>query len=153
FHDIPPLAVMYGNPDQWEHRATLATAETTSILKHELTHHLAAQIFRRQPKWFAEGIAQFLETVRLGDDRKSVILGAVNLQALQKYKTVRSLRVVDALRWDGPLSAMDEMSVHGYYGLSWMIVHWLYNEHPDQFAQLQSLLSKGIDSEKAWKII
>ena len=39
FHDVPPFAVMYGHPDKWEHRASLATPETTSILRHELVHH------------------------------------------------------------------------------------------------------------------
>jgi tetratricopeptide (TPR) repeat protein len=153
FHDLPPHAVMYGTPDRWEQRATLALQETNSVLKHELTHHLAASIFKRQPKWFAEGVAQFLETVRPSDDGKSVLIGAVNLDALTKYKRVRSLKVADALKWEGTLDSKDEMSIHGYYGLSWMMVHWLFNEHPDQFTQLQVLLSKGIDSEKAWKVI
>lgn len=153
FHHVPPHAVMYGSADRWEKRATLATPETTSILKHEYAHHLAASIFRRQPRWFAEGLAQFLETVRLGENGKSVILGGVNLEALAKYKSIRSLRIADALRWSGTLDTRDEMTVHGLYGLSWMMVHWLFNEHPDQFSQLQSLLAKGIDSEKAWRII
>jgi Flp pilus assembly protein TadD len=153
FHELPPHAVMWGSSDRWERRATLATPETNSVLKHELTHHLAASVFRRQPKWFAEGLAQFLETVRPSDDRKSVIIGAVNLEALAKYNRVRSVHIADALRWEGKLDAKDEMSIHGLYGISWMMVHWLFNAHPDQFTQLQVLLSKGIDSEKAWKII
>ena len=153
FHDVPPHAIMYGSPDRWEKRATLRLSETNSILKHELTHHLAAMVFKRQPKWFAEGLAQFLETVRPSDDGKSVIVGAANLEARTNYLRIRSLRVADALRWAGPLDTHDEMTIHGYYGLSWMMVHWLFNEHPDQFTQLQVLLSKGVDSEKAWKVI
>src|SRR5262249_15655348 len=49
FRQVPPFAVMYGHPDKWEHRASLATPETTSILRHELVHHFAASIYRRQP--------------------------------------------------------------------------------------------------------
>ena len=153
FHDVPPFAVMYGHPDRWEHRASVATPETTSVLRHELVHHLAASIYRRQPHWFAEGLAQFLETVRTGEDGKTVVVGAANLEALRKYQSLRSLRVADALAWSGQLDAMPEGTVHGLYGLSWVMVHWLYNEHPAQFAQLQGFLARGIDPDKAWKII
>ena len=153
FHDLPPYAVMYGHPDKWEHRASLSTPETTSILRHELVHHLAASIYRRQPRWFAEGLAQFLETVRTGDDGKTVVVGAANLDAMQSYRSARSLRVADALAWSGNLDTISEAMMHGLYGLSWVIVHWLYNEHPAQFDQLQGLLARGIDPDKAWKII
>ncbi|RPH66588.1 MAG: DUF1570 domain-containing protein [Myxococcaceae bacterium] len=153
FHDVPPFAVMHGHPEKWEHRATLATPETTSILRHELVHHLAASIYRRQPRWFAEGLAQFLETVRTGEDGKTVLVGAANLSAIQKYRSFRSLRVADALAWSGKLDGMPEATIDGLYGLSWVIVHWLYNEHPEQFAQLQGFLARGIDPDKAWKII
>jgi hypothetical protein len=117
-HEVPPFAVMYGHPDKWEHRASLATPETTSILRHELVHHLAASIYRRQPRWFSEGLAQFLETVRTGEDGKTVVVGAANLDAMQKYRSFRSLRVADALAWSGQLDAMPEATVHGLYGLS-----------------------------------
>ena len=153
FHEVPPFAVMYGHPAKWEHRASLATPETTSVLRHELVHHLAASIYRRQPRWFSEGLAQFLETVRTGDDGKSVVVGAANLDAMQKYRSFRSLTVADALAWSGKLDALPEATLHGLYGLSWVMVHWLYNEHSEQFAQFQALLAKGIDPDKAWKII
>ncbi|HEY3587198.1 MAG TPA: DUF1570 domain-containing protein [Myxococcaceae bacterium] len=153
FHDVPPFAVVYGRPEKWEHRASLATPETTSVLRHELVHHLAASIYRRQPRWFAEGLAQFLETVRTGDDGETVVVGAVNLEAMQKYRSFRSVRVADALAWSGLLDGMPEATVHGLYGLSWVMVHWLFNEHPDQFAQFQGLLARGIDPDKAWRVI
>ena len=153
FHELPPYAILYGTPDRWERRASAATAETTSVLRHELVHHLAASIYRRQPRWFAEGLAQFLETVRASDDGKSVIVGAVNLEAVRKYHTFRTVRVADALSWNAKLDTMPEGTVHGLYGLSWVMVHWMYNAHPAQFDQLQGLLARGVDPEKAWKII
>jgi tetratricopeptide (TPR) repeat protein len=153
FHEVPPYAVMYGTADRWEHRASLAAQETTSILRHELVHHLAATVYRRQPRWFAEGLAQFLETVRPSEDGKSVVVGAVNLEAMQKYNAFRSLHVADAIAWSGKLDGLPENTIHGLYGLSWLLVHWLFNAHPEQFNQLQGLLARGIDPDKAWKII
>jgi Tfp pilus assembly protein PilF len=72
---------------------------------------------------------------------------------MQKYRSARSLGVADALAWSGRLDSMPEANIHGLYGLSWVMVHWLYNEHPAQFDQLQGLLARGIDPDKAWKII
>jgi tetratricopeptide (TPR) repeat protein len=153
FHGVPPFAVMWGTPEKWENRATLATSETTSILRHELVHHLAASVYRRQPRWFAEGLAQFLETVRPGDDGKTVVIGAANLDAMRKYNSFRSVRVADALAWSAKLDALPEGTVHGLYGLSWLMVHWMFNEHPAQFEQYQGLLARGIDPDKAWRVI
>ena len=153
FHEVPPLAVLYGTPDRWERRANLATSETTSVLRHELVHHLAAIVYRRQPRWFAEGLAQFLETIRPSSDGKALVLGAANLQAIRSYHAYRSVTVADALAWSGKLDGLPEGTVHGLYGLSWLMVHWLFNAHPAQFDQLQVLLAKGIDPAKAWKII
>ena len=153
FHDVPPFAVLWGTPEKWENRASLATTETTSILRHELVHHLAASVYRRQPRWFAEGLAQFLETVRPGDDGKTVVIGAANLEAMHKYNSFRSIRVADALAWSSKLDELPEATQHALYGVSWLMVHWMFNEHPAQFDQLQGLLSRGIDPDKAWKII
>jgi tetratricopeptide (TPR) repeat protein len=80
-------------------------------------------------------------------------VGAVNLEAIRKYNSFRSLRVADALTWSAKLDTLSEGNVHGLYGLSWVMVHWMYNQHPAQFDELQRLLARGIDPDKAWKIL
>ena len=148
----PPTAFLYGPPEKWEHRATLALEETTSVLKHELAHHLAAFIYQRQPRWFSEGLAQYLETLRIAEDGKTAVLGEVNLQALSAYNHVH-VKVDDALAWSGKFDAQDEVMTAGLYGTSWLLVHWLSNTHPSEFIQYQTLLAKGIDPAKAWKVV
>ena len=147
----PPTIFLYGGPEQWERRETLELEETTSILKHELSHHLAAFFYRRQPRWFAEGLAQFLETLRFSEDGKTATLGDINLHAVRSYNRWRTFTVADALAWGSTFNPEDQGSVMGIYGLSWLLVHWLYNTHPDEFARYQTLLVKGIDPDKAWK--
>ena len=148
----PPMAFLYGPPDKWEHRANLALDETTSVLKHELVHHLAAFIYRREPRWFAEGLAQYLETLRFAEDGKTAILGEVNLQALSYYSRYH-VSVSEVLPWGGKFDAQDTSKTLGLYGTSWLLVHWLSNTHPDDFARYQTLLAKGIDPDKAWKAV
>ncbi len=149
----PPVAFLYGPPEKWEQRATLALSETNSVMKHELTHHLAAYIYRRQPRWFAEGMAQFFETMRLSEDGHTAMLGDANLQALSNYDHVRSIGVADALAWSGKLDEKDQATTWGLYGVSWLLVHWLYNTHAADFDRYQTLLVKGIDPDKAWKAV
>jgi tetratricopeptide (TPR) repeat protein len=149
--EFPPTAFLYGPPDKWERRATLALEETTSVLKHELVHHLAAFVYRRQPRWFAEGLAQYLETLRISEDEKTATLGEVNLQALAAYRAFR-VSIADVFAWGGKFDAQDETKTAGLYGKSWLLVHWLNNVHPEEFAKYQTLLQKGIDPDKAWKV-
>jgi len=148
----PPRVTLYGTPERWERRASLSLEESTSVLKHELAHHLAAYFYRRQPRWFAEGLAQFLETIRVSDDGKSVVMGAINIEALQKYNRFRTFTVADVLAWGGKFDEKGEATIAGLYGLSWLLVHWLYNVHPRELASFQTLLAKGIAPDKAWKV-
>ncbi len=149
----PPLGFLSGTADSWEHRETLALPETTSILKHELTHHLAAYFYRRQPRWFSEGMAEFFETMRFSEDGKTATLGDANLQAWQSYNRARSVTVADAMAWSGKLDEKDQATTGGLYGVSWLMVDWLYNTRPQDFDRYQTLLVKGIDPDKAWKAV
>jgi tetratricopeptide (TPR) repeat protein len=83
---------------------------------------------------------------------RAVILGLLLgglARADSGWREIRGPHVL--LRTDlGSGAAREAATIHG---LSWVMVHWLYNEHSDQFAQLQGLLARGIDPDKAWKII
>jgi tetratricopeptide (TPR) repeat protein len=151
--EYPPTAFLYGAPETWEHRVTPAREETTSILKHELTHHLAFSIYRREPRWFAEGLAQYLETMRVSEDGRTATLGDINLVALRFYKKHLDLGVADVLAWGGALGAKDDATNFYLYGLSWLLVHWLNNTHPQDFARFQVLLGRGIEPDKAWTAV
>jgi Flp pilus assembly protein TadD len=145
-----PTFFLHGHPDRWDERSTLA-AESTSVVRHEMAHQLAAAVYAHEPRWFAEGIAQFLETVHESDDHKSVIVGAVNVEALRTYNTFRTTSVRQLLEWTEEVSALSDAESHGLYGLSWMLVHFLYNTRPDPFARYQVELSKGTEPARAWE--
>jgi tetratricopeptide (TPR) repeat protein len=175
--DYRPYVFLYGSPERWEHhferrdameplqrgllrspcrrdnadcRETLEREETTSVLKHELVHHLASFFYRRQPRWFSEGLAQYVETMRLSTDGKRFILGDINPQALKEYYSDRYLNVADALAWGRELEPRDAATIPGLYGLSWLMVHWLFTTHPQQLAVFEGLLAKGVDPDAAW---
>jgi tetratricopeptide (TPR) repeat protein len=143
-----PTLFLWGTPDRWEQRWLLDEA-TTSVLRHEMAHRLAAAIYGRQPRWFSEGLAEFLEAVVIADDGASATLGRPNMSALRKYKAFRSVSVRDALAWNDD-EDKDERTIAGLYGVSWMMVHWLYNTHFEAFATYQERLGKGASPGEAW---
>lgn len=143
---------LYGNPDHWEQRRTLNAEGSTSVLKHEMVHRLASLVGITQPRWLAEGLAQFLETLKVASDGKSAEIGLVNMDALSAYTHLRTVGVEDALDWHGPIDQYGQASTAARYGMSWAMVHWLYNTHPAQFARYQLALAQGKRSKAAWKV-
>ncbi len=175
--DYRPYVFLYGTPERWEHhferrdpmqpqqrgllrspcrrdnadcRETLEREETTSVLRHELAHHLASYFYRRQPRWFSEGFAQYVETLRLSSDGKRFILGDINPAALSEYFSARTLNVTDALAWGRVPEPTDAPTFAGLYGLSWLMVHWMFTTHPKELAAFQVQLKRGVEPEVAW---
>ncbi|WP_437665071.1 DUF1570 domain-containing protein [Sorangium sp. So ce1182] len=145
-----PTIFLWGSPERWERREQLKDASTTSVLRHELVHQLAAGIYGRQPRWFAEGLAQLLESLVVSEDGTTAILGRPNLVALRNYRRQRTFGVRDALAWKSD-EGLGEGAIHGLYGLSWLMVYWMYNTQPDAFAAYQGRLAAGVDPERAWQ--
>ena len=146
---VRPTIFIYGLPDQWAQRTALSDESSTSVVRHELTHRLAAGIYGRQPRWFAEGLAQFLETTALSEDGKTATLGRVNLVALRKYHSCRDVTVADALAWRAD-TANDMRLTCGLYGVSFLLVHYLYNQKSQELATYETKLAKGADPARAF---
>jgi Protein of unknown function (DUF1570) len=146
-----PTFFLYGPPSRWDHRTSLAV-ESTSTVRHEMAHQLAAAVYKRQPRWFSEGLAQFLETVHGSDDHKAVIVGAANVVAWSRYSKFRTTSVKRTLEWTEPVSSLSDAETHGLYGMSWLLVHFLYNTHPEPFARYQIELAKGTKPRRAWEV-
>jgi hypothetical protein len=151
--DYPPRVYLYGAPNRWEKRLTAESEGTVSVLKEALAQHLSTFFYRRQPRWFTIGLAEFLETLHVAEDGKTATLGIPNLQAINDYGTHRSINVADALAWGTTLNPTDEGTLLGLRGLSWLMVHWMYNAHVAEFVRFQKLLITGLDPAKAWKVV
>src|SRR5450755_1892857 len=151
--DYPPTVFLYGSPSKWEKRLAVDQEGTVSVLKQALAQHLSTFFYRRQPRWFSMGLAEFVEAARISEDGRSATLGATNLQAASDYSTHRSVNVADALAWGTTFNPTDEGTVLGLNGLSWAMVQWLYNAHLPEFVRFQKLLISGLDPSKAWKVV
>lgn len=132
---------LYGPPDRWFVRGEVGYEGTQSVLIHELAHAVLRRYFVKQTRWFAEGMAQYLETYQWLD-AETLRLGDPHLDAYRSYRGVRSLSVDDMLKW----TSMDEgeSTIAGLYGLSWAFIHYARNREKQAFAQfLASVAQDG----------
>lgn len=146
---VRPTLVLWGKPDYWEARTGVNAEASSSLVRHELTHRIASSFYMRQPKWFAEGLAQYLQTLRVSSDGASATIGEVDPLALRRYRQSNAT-VRDVLRWDS-YTADDPDVIRGYYGVSWLLVHYLFDERPSEFGAFQTALTRGESPEIAWK--
>lgn len=133
--------VLYGPPDKWFVRQETTFDGTESVVNHELAHAVLRRYFTQQNKWFAEGMAEYLETFRWLD-AETVQLGDPNLSAYRAYRAIRSLSVKDVLAWDSYNDKRD-LEIAGYYGLAWAFVHYLRNKEPQQLGQYMANLVRS----------
>jgi tetratricopeptide (TPR) repeat protein len=173
---LPPRILLSGTPEQWEVRFTgpewldVRTRGTTSavlryeiqahlaqvragsssVLRHELAHHVAAGFYARQPLWFSEGQAQFLESLRLSEDGRTATLGLVNPVAWLEYMNVRSVSTADVLAWSTPGQLADGKT-QGLYGASWQLYQWLFTTHRPGLRCYQEAMAAAEDPAQAWK--
>jgi tetratricopeptide (TPR) repeat protein len=148
FHAIAPaMAVGYfgvdglGEPTVVLHPEVLR--RDPEVIAHELAHHLSWYFFPRQPRWFAEGIAQFAQTVANEDgpypsnaglvprNRAAFLLGGYRMGARQILEPDR-------------LDAEFEM-------WSWILYHWLWNERSRELSEYQRRLGLGEEPRAAWR--
>lgn len=133
--DAGPVIVMPG-----------AFAEAQRIVvAHELTHHVTAQVFARQPRWFSEGLACFMETVGSSGPGNTPTLGGV-----PRYLYARVFPYHGGA--GKVLLASDLVDDTGrQYAVAWALVHFLVNRQPQELAQLQARFARGQDPAVAWR--
>ena len=95
----------------------------TSVLRHEMAHQLAAVVFPNEPRWFAEGLAEFLETIHRSDGGGSVVLGEINREALSKWLDGPTVSVQEVLAWRERPSEIVADKTRALHGKSWLFVH------------------------------
>lgn len=123
---------------------------SSSVLRHELAHHVAAAVFGRIPLWFSEGQAQFLESLKLSADGRGATIGLINPIAWLEFRRIRSANVLDVLSWDTPASGLSQGESLGLYGASWQLYAWLFTNHRAGLRCLQERLAGGEGTVLAW---
>jgi hypothetical protein len=125
-------------------RKFLPFSPSLHTLQHEMAHQLTAHAFPRQPRWFAEGMAEFLAAVEVNEagDRPVAVLGKPPPPWQWKEKVSAS----EVLSW----ACAGSREVPCYQS-AWWLVHYLMNNRADAFADFQRRLARAEDPAAAWK--
>ncbi|HET9552518.1 MAG TPA: DUF1570 domain-containing protein [Anaeromyxobacteraceae bacterium] len=119
-----------------------------AMLAHELTHHLVAAVFQRQPRWLAEGLATQMESLADQGEGAEVAVGAPPPARLARVRqSGHQVPVRELLAWDGTGGIERALDA---YATSWLLTHFLAYRHPAPFADLQRRLAGGEPPDAAW---
>ncbi|AKQ67986.1 hypothetical protein A176_004898 [Myxococcus hansupus] len=117
------------------------------LVRHELAHYLSRFVLLRQPRWFAEGLAMYLE---VAEERRDgmVELGQDNKTALDTVLRMGALPLASLWAWD--TSEPPVRDRFHYYASSWAWVHFLLNSQAERFADYQQRLARAEPPRLAW---
>jgi tetratricopeptide (TPR) repeat protein len=114
------------------------------VVLHELTHWYAASSFRRQPRWFAEGLARYLETMVVDSDRQEVSLGEPNFQDYE-YSQLDVATLEELWSWNPEVVPVTKL-----YASSWLWMHFLMNRRSEALGTFELALARGKSPRAAW---
>lgn len=113
-----------------------------SIAAHELAHELADWYMPLQPRWLAEGLATFLETVRIDRAAKRAFIG---MPPEERFKNLLQTSVrgrlmgrsVDTAALLRSNKSPAPGAINDYYAQAWLLLHYFIFEQSSQFANFQ----------------
>jgi Tfp pilus assembly protein PilF len=139
-----PIIVMDGGGDMYS-----GAGANRSVQAHELAHYLSRFMLVRQPRWFAEGLASYLETVSLGKDGKEAVIGGLHSRNLAYLGVKRWMKLEELWGWDQEYADIKDPSRH--YASSWLWVYYLVNKHGQRFSDFQVRLALAEEPRKAFE--
>jgi tetratricopeptide (TPR) repeat protein len=132
--------------------------EEPESVAHELAHAVSSYLFPEQPRWFAEGIAQFVQTLASKGGESAIVardsqvrhatfppasVGGLPEDFLT-FDAGLGMPGADLINWQGE----DETESYRIY--SWLLYHWLWNTRGVELNAFQKQLANGDDPQKAW---
>lgn len=122
-----------------------------TVTKHELAHALADHILLRQPRWLSEGLATYLETVRVQDDK--AVFGEPGVERLNYLRRFPVSDYDAVLRMGSQMLSLSGEDGYAFENAAWVLVHWLANERRPQLDAYLTRLARAEDPEKAFAAV
>ena len=143
------LAFAWIEDKMLRHPSIVLAADTDDndghVIAHELTHVISFEVLHHQPRWFAEGFAEFFETVNLDPERAVVDVG----EGLPKIMLSLQRFGVEPVRdmWACTQLACADAR---FYNTAWAVMSYLANEHPTELGKFEQRLEELGDDRRAW---
>jgi tetratricopeptide (TPR) repeat protein len=149
---VPASILGYFVPDGFGEKLVVlshSSDDDMRVFTHEMTHDLASYYFARQPRWLEEGLARFLETLRIDREQNKVILGT---PWINRYFTPNARQVHRTPMIKIPeVFARERKGLSPNYPTSWALVFYLANNEGKAFNEYQKALFRGDEPDAAWK--
>ena len=113
--------------------STFQTSDRT--VAHELTHVISFAVVHHQPRWLAEGMAEFFETVRLDPDRGTADVGVAPEYRGSPLRMAHLIPISKLFEWN-EISEHEERE----YSTAWALFTFLINVHQRELAHYLQLL-------------
>lgn len=134
------------------------------VIAHELAHRVSWHIFPRQPRWFSEGLAQFIQTVAREREQTAPRIGTHIVRGGRetggRWAGLAPARYVEFLQQQAPAVPEDlltwsswesEYDVDRYYPWSWLLYHWAWNTRSKAFGDFTNRLTNAEEPARAWR--
>jgi hypothetical protein len=125
--------------------ATFASDEDR-VAAHELTHVISYAFIHHQPRWFAEGMAKFLETIDIDEKNGVVDLGREPTQRGPGRMVIHRLVSLAKMFQCAELRCADV----AFYATAWAFFTYLVNTHTAELDRYIDLLAKDTEPQHAW---
>src|SRR3954468_23180774 len=120
------------------------------VVRHELAHHLLFLAIPRQPRWFSEGVACYLETMRYDPSRGQWIVGELDRGRLE-FSARNAVTHWDAVLKMGPqYMSGNPGRAYAFETHSWLLFHYLANTHPAETEAFLGRLQARMDPVAAF---
>ncbi len=154
-----PYAVPAGAP-LWQPTIVMSAFSNDDpadlAVTHELTHVISYTVIRYMPRWFAEGMAMFFETVRLYPDSTMVDVGAAPQHGWRRARLPHLVRISTLFAWNTMSTAEAERSL---YSTAWALYTFLNTRYRAELLHYMQLLADirhsasepwSTQAERAW---
>jgi hypothetical protein len=114
------------------------------VTAHELIHAISHAVIPVQPRWFAEGMAKFYETVDIGADYADIGRAPDyrgQPMMIHHFEPIREMLACKTLA----------CTDYAFYATAWAFYTYLANAKPDRLASYEAALVQTRDADKAWQ--
>ncbi len=119
------------------------------VLNHELAHAVAGLMLRRQPAWFAEGIACFLQNTRKDPDAARDLVGEIDEERVQWLAQHTAMSAEQVLSIPGAAELPDRDGAR-FESTAYELVFALFNQRNAGLAAYMRMLAHGDDPGAAF---
>lgn len=121
------------------------------IILHEMSHALLRNSIRNPPRWFNEGLAEFLESLK--EENYKIQVNA-QFHYLDKMKVDnRNTPTNISAFLNSHNSWQDKNKVQDMYTISYCMVYYIIKQNPLLIGKMANMMKKGLSTEQIFDIL